>query len=236
MNGKQPAAGRETHAKLVLSSMVKLIQHCGAKVIVEGIENRDEALTALDVGGDYLQGYFFARPGLANVPQAHCDNMFAGLTAADSPATAARTQPKMPVDDALAIYASALGIAVANLENNLSFSDATASFLALPQVLRVYLITPDNAHRGDGTSHLALTLIEPTPPRAEKTGDVDGTTVDRLQNVVSRARATPQQVHIAESVPPARYRLSATEGAITLSAAFLRGDQWLVLCADLARA
>ena len=40
------SAVRETHARLVLANMVKLIHECGAEAIIEGIETRDEALTA----------------------------------------------------------------------------------------------------------------------------------------------------------------------------------------------
>lgn len=46
------------------SGVLKLVQDLGAAVIVEGIETADQAEYAKDIGAEYLQGYFFDRPGL----------------------------------------------------------------------------------------------------------------------------------------------------------------------------
>lgn len=232
-------AARETHAKLVLASMVKLIQHCGAKVIVEGIENRDEALTALEVGGDYLQGYFFARPGVAGVLQAHCDNMFAALDHIGMHVSQTRVPPKMPVDDALAIYVDALNLAAMKLQGNETFAAATEGFRALPQVLRIYLVCedagdPTHNKAGDAT-RLVLNMIETAHGLPEKQIDFDDAPVDRLQRVLRHALAAPRRVHISEATPAPRHTANASLGALTLSCAFDALQRTVVLCADLAR-
>ena len=46
-----------------LRQMVADLRACGAKVAIEGVETRDEALLAVDVKADSLQGRFFAAPG-----------------------------------------------------------------------------------------------------------------------------------------------------------------------------
>lgn len=46
-----------------LRQMVADLRACSAKVAIEGIETRDEALLAVDVKADYLQGRYFAMPG-----------------------------------------------------------------------------------------------------------------------------------------------------------------------------
>ena len=45
-----------------LRQMVTDLRACGAKVAIEGVETREEALLAVDVQADYLQGRYFAVP------------------------------------------------------------------------------------------------------------------------------------------------------------------------------
>lgn len=224
------SAVRETHARLVLANMVKLIQQCGAKVIVEGIETRDEALTALEVGADFLQGYFFARPGLAAVPQALCDNMFAGLMG-DSRQLAV-TRPRA-TSLALDVYAHALNLAILDLQRGASFAQATTSFLALPQVRRVCLATEDNdaaasSVAGHAGSRLVLDMIEHSPVPAS---EGIGTSLDRLQLLLQQALSAPHQLHISANPAPAVP--ASARGAVTLSCAFELEQRMVVLCGDL---
>ena len=46
----------------VFKALVQLAERIGGWVITEGIENRDDALTCLDLGGDLFQGYYLGRP------------------------------------------------------------------------------------------------------------------------------------------------------------------------------
>lgn len=73
------AAARDEHARVVLANMVQLIKECGAKVAIEGIEESAEARLAVDVGADYLQGYFFARPSAHSMPRELADRIFNSL-------------------------------------------------------------------------------------------------------------------------------------------------------------
>jgi len=73
------SAARDQHARMVLANMVKLVKECGAKVAIEGIEDSTEAKLAVAVGADYLQGYFFGRPGKNATPRAISDRIFASL-------------------------------------------------------------------------------------------------------------------------------------------------------------
>ena len=229
------SAVRETHAKLVLANMVKLIQQCGAKVIVEGIETRDEALTALEVGADFLQGYFFARPGSVSVPQAHCDNMFAGLMGDFHPAWPQRPQgTNLDLD----IYARALHLAILDLQRGASFARATESFLALPQVLRICLATADTdsvaaAGGSNGRSRVVLDLLENLPAVSAHAVDATGTTLDQLQQVLQQALSTPHQVHISANTTPVIPASAQSRGAVTLSCAFELEQRMVVLCGDL---
>lgn len=229
------SAAREKHPKLVLANMVKLIQQCGAKVVVEGIETRDEALTALDVHADFLQGYYFARPGLAAVPQALSDNMFAGLLDDFRP-TGAGTKEANRLD--MDTYARALNLAILELQRGVAFSQATETFLGLPQVMRICLATADcstaNAagNAADG-SRLVLDMIE-----NPATGKVPGAAasasgIDRLQQVLQQALSAPHQVHISADAGPSMPASTTSRGAVTLSCAFEFERRMVVLCGDL---
>ena len=55
------AMGTE-RASRVLPGMIELLHESHARVAVEGIESRREALFAIDAKADYLQGFYFASP------------------------------------------------------------------------------------------------------------------------------------------------------------------------------
>ena len=46
----------------IVSNIVTYAHQRGMRIIAEGIETPDEVLKVLDLGIDYLQGYFLARP------------------------------------------------------------------------------------------------------------------------------------------------------------------------------
>ena len=240
------AAVSETHAKLVFANMVKLIHECGAKVIVEGIETRDEALTALEVGADFLQGFYFARPGLAAVPPALGDFMFTGLLneqRASDPASMPMQATHVALD--LDTYARALNLAILDLQRGTTFARATESFLSMPQVMRICLATADKNDTTTGTvgNRLVLDLIESTSAGVASNAVTNAgtittanasatattcTSIDELQDVLQRALSAPHQVHILSKLAP-----TAPRAAITLSCAFELDQRMVVMCGDL---
>ena len=54
---------RSLHQKEVVRSLIELAHRIGALTIVEGVECEEEVVCALDLGADFLQGYYFAQPG-----------------------------------------------------------------------------------------------------------------------------------------------------------------------------
>jgi len=46
----------------MLPNLVSLIHECGSLVLLEGIENEQQALVAVDSGVDFIQGFYLARP------------------------------------------------------------------------------------------------------------------------------------------------------------------------------
>ena len=48
--------------KSLLNSLVDLLHQAGCLVVIEGVEDEEQALIAMDSGADFIQGYYFARP------------------------------------------------------------------------------------------------------------------------------------------------------------------------------
>ena len=53
---------KDYYQQEVLRCLVNLSRKVGGLVVAEGIEREEEAIIALDIGADMLQGYFFAMP------------------------------------------------------------------------------------------------------------------------------------------------------------------------------
>lgn len=61
---------KNRHTVLLLGSILGLSEALGYKLIIEGVETRDQALIMYGLGCDVVQGYFFSRPVTANkVPE-----------------------------------------------------------------------------------------------------------------------------------------------------------------------
>jgi EAL domain-containing protein (putative c-di-GMP-specific phosphodiesterase class I) len=55
-------AANSSKVKRILLGIVSLIHETGSLVIIEGVETKKEALIAIDVGADMVQGFYFAYP------------------------------------------------------------------------------------------------------------------------------------------------------------------------------
>lgn len=53
---------KEFYKQEVFKSLVNLAKKIGALVVAEGVEDEDEAICALKLGADMLQGFYFAKP------------------------------------------------------------------------------------------------------------------------------------------------------------------------------
>ncbi len=215
---------RENHARLVLANMVKLIHDCGAKTIVEGVETRDEAMVAINVGADFLQGYYFARPGLITATQPLSDRMFESLKGVAPTLIGA---PFMSNEN-LELYSRALNLAILDLQRGATLAHATETFRALPRVLCVYLATNDSDRAAnDDQSRLVLDLISNAVTTRLKS--IPGTALDQLKQVVEQALTAPLKMHVIAADECA----ATTNSHVTLSCAFEHGARMVVLCGDL---
>jgi len=57
-----PRASDDNSIKNMITGIVSLLHQSGAFVLIEGVETRQQALTAIQTNADFVQGYYFGRP------------------------------------------------------------------------------------------------------------------------------------------------------------------------------
>ncbi|MDX1352574.1 MAG: EAL domain-containing protein [Thiomicrorhabdus sp.] len=55
-------ATKSMRGQSILRNLTRLIQQAGSIALLEGVETREQALLAMDVGMDLVQGFYFAKP------------------------------------------------------------------------------------------------------------------------------------------------------------------------------
>ncbi len=55
-------ASKSLRSQSILKNLTRLIKEAGSVCLLEGIETKEQALLAMDVGVDLVQGFYFARP------------------------------------------------------------------------------------------------------------------------------------------------------------------------------
>ncbi len=211
------AALHDAQAETVLANMVKLIHDCGAKAVIEGIETRDQARLAIQVGGDYLQGFYFAPPRRDAFPAALSARMFASL---NEPIDAAGI-------NALDEYSRLLLTAAVDMQMGGSFAHAITPFLVMPAAVRGYLISGD--HKDAPADRLVLDVIE-DEDLADLACPHSGAW--RLRHILRRSLSNLQHMQVTHA-PALADPLPRGAATVTLSYAFQHEGQTLVVCGDV---
>ncbi|MGN1108870.1 MAG: EAL domain-containing protein, partial [Oscillospiraceae bacterium] len=55
-------AMKDKEAFVILKHTVEMLQSLNKKIVVEGVETEEMAQLLIDMGCDYLQGYYYQRP------------------------------------------------------------------------------------------------------------------------------------------------------------------------------
>lgn len=53
---------RDTRGRQIVKAVISMAHQLGMKVVAEGVEDREQLLILVEMGCDYAQGYFFAKP------------------------------------------------------------------------------------------------------------------------------------------------------------------------------
>jgi EAL domain-containing protein (putative c-di-GMP-specific phosphodiesterase class I) len=143
-------ANADVQVRRFLVQMVQMLHETGALVLVEGIETSHEAYIALEADVDFVQGFYFARPGPSLFETALGNAAIDGLWQEFDQKW---RREKGDYQEIVAPYINAIGYAAVLLSACRSFEESSASFLALPLADFCYLL--DAAGQQIGTNRYA---------------------------------------------------------------------------------
>lgn len=213
-------AGKESRTRRMLPGIVSLLHQAGALVLVEGVEDEEEARIAMEADADLVQGFFFGRP-LAEPPEGGPDfeRLFEGSkTEARDKETCWRQKNK----EVLAAFSRSLEMLVSGERPQAAFRN----LLEDSRVLRCYLLRPSGVQ--EGPTLVAAGRGQPPDPRFAPLQE--GRSGDWFRRpYFKRALRTPGRIRVT---PP--YRSITGEGLCqTLSCHVSAESGSWVVCCDL---
>lgn len=204
-----------------LPNLVDILHESGCHVLMEGIENESEAVTAISAGVDMVQGHYFAKPGHnleteapvdALLRQSHIQYIY---STRDRASFLAHTlKPYVEIFNGALIEPTTR-----------SFSSAVQALLGLPFVLRCYVL--DGWGKQIGTSYLPAGAF-PANEKFEVFANGEGADWSTRKYFRTAINA-PHQVQISEEY----FSIPDGNMCLTLSVACRVEGKLQVFCCDL---
>jgi EAL domain-containing protein (putative c-di-GMP-specific phosphodiesterase class I) len=216
-------AAHRTQAAAILPGFVSMLHEAGKLVLVEGIETEHEAQLAFACDTDFVQGFYFARPGSSADDSPHAAARISALVEQYRAANEARERWRA---GRLAPYLSAFGRAGDRLVNGEPFEEVCWNFLALDRAARCFMLDAQGRQAGrnvvlraDRAGHEA---------RLAPVADAQGANWMRRPYFKAAIEA-PERIHATKPY------LSINEAlpCVTLSMAVRIGERLCVLCGDI---
>lgn len=206
----------------VLPSLVSLIHEAGSLALIEGVENEEQALIALQAGIDFVQGYYFCTPQPL-LPDSTFHPAIAWLF---DQFRHSNEVEEFSTRRGLAIYTEAFFNAARQIIEGVAIAVALEEFLLITNVRRCYLL--DELGLQIGSNYSAQPLTETKDARFQPLDDARNAIWARRQ-YFQDAIAEPGRVHISKPY------LSITGGelCVTLSIAGYHDGNLQVLCGDI---
>jgi EAL domain-containing protein (putative c-di-GMP-specific phosphodiesterase class I) len=217
-------ARESRRVRRVLPSLVALLHETGCLTLIEGIENEEEVMIAMDAGVDFVQGFFFSRPEPALRDQNSFVPLLGGLCGRYSQTCHENRERNR---SGLSVYIEAFRDFAGLSEDAQNAWEALSRMLALSDVLRCYVLDANGYQMGENI----------VAPGNESKGDLRFQPISNPAGAVwarrpyfQRAVAEPGQVQVS------RPYLSITDAriCITLSVKLKNAlAQDVVVCADI---
>ena len=214
-------ASEKAIARRVLPGIISLIHEAGSLALIEGIENKREAMIAMDTDVDLVQGYYFAEPSpklLASRRSRQIDRLFREYGEA---------APQQTRRERLSAYSAEFAEAASRLQSGFTLTQSCAGLLEIEGADRCYLLNQQGIQIG-------ASLI--APRRGHPLGDArylpmaDATGANWVRRpYLQRALQHPRELQVT------RPYLSIATGrlCVTVSMAIHVMGQLQVLCYDL---
>jgi EAL domain-containing protein (putative c-di-GMP-specific phosphodiesterase class I) len=216
-------ASRHAHIERVLPGLVSMLHESGQLVLVGGLATERDALIALESNADFVQGTYFAGPGVEPVSPATAAKLMDDLSARLRECVSARELSQV---ERLAPYVSAIETAAAKLGVGASMSDATQPLLDLEETARCFLLDASGRQIGDNVLPEGRTT-----QRAKRFRPLlhsEGASWERRPYFIDAIRK-PGQVHLT----PPYLSINEAHLCVTASIAAQTPHGLQVLCADI---
>lgn len=211
------------HMARVLTQMVSLLHECGALVLLEGVETRDEALLSLDSGIDLVQGYAFGRPQADLGPRGQVSPLIEDVWSLFDDR---HLQQNRRYEEKVAPYQTAVVLALPALQQGRGLAQACQAFLQLPGAQLCYLLDEQGCEIGERVM----------PPERLARHDERFAPLERAGDArwarrpyCSRALAAVGEVQVSRPY----LSLHGARLCVTVSLAFWESGRLRVLCCDV---
>lgn len=121
----------------MLSSIVKLLHQANCLVIIEGVENEQQALTAMSTGADFIQGFYFAKPKMFQQLDFDKTEIFNQLS---SKFIAMEQKKRIKINQQDEQYINTFKQCIVNIQQGEIFAKAIEDFNDLKGTQRCYLL------------------------------------------------------------------------------------------------
>jgi len=214
------SASQDPSARRVLNNMVRMIHECGAAAVIEGVEERRDALIALETDADFLQGFYFSRPAATPMDDTVAANMLESLLHELDQGTALNRSTAAP---ALREYAWLVENMAEAMERGASFALACEALLQDPLALRASLYSLEGRQLA---SSLNLKRVSAAEAQCWRCPSGRGWQLPQL------LRSTVSQTGLLRVTRPLEAHALDDE-CVTLSYGFKLNDEVVVLCVDV---
>jgi EAL domain-containing protein (putative c-di-GMP-specific phosphodiesterase class I) len=218
-------ASRDATVRRVTTQMISLLHECGALVLTEGVETREEACIALDADADFVQGYYFGRPestplSLTTQSQAMTDvwtrsEEHAGF---DIRAYRERVRP----------YAEAVTLAAKQLELGREMEAACSAFLELDDAEGCFLLDASGRQVGVNLPRKITDTGRSMHRQFAPLHDVQGAVWSR-RPYFRRAIANPGQLQMTRPY----LTMQSLRMCVTLSRSLVAPIGQVIVCGDM---
>ncbi|MEQ5834642.1 EAL domain-containing protein [Marinobacter sp. NFXS9] len=216
-------ATNDKRARQILNGIVSLLHQSGCLVLLEGVETREQAMIAIDGGVDFVQGFYFRRPGLelADVTRTASD-----LDALLNDYKKNSETELDPTYELSRYFRDRFQQATESIRAGITFASACRPLTRHHTVSRCYLIDDKGVQTEDTLrSDNMIECFDPRFRPLENTHNADWF----RQHYLRQALNQPNRLQVT------RPYLSVTGAymCVTLSQAFQHDDTTKVLCCDI---
>jgi hypothetical protein len=214
---------KSNHTQQMLTSIVQVLHQSGCLVVIEGIENEEQALIANGSNADFVQGFYYSRPQPASFMQVEKKALFAHLMTQ----SIAIEQFKLHQDLRLsATYSNKFLKAAMTIKVGENIKSAIKPLMSLKKIIRCFLV--DNQGQQLGESYVVDQGKLKSDGQFHQLQHGKNANWNR-KNYIRNALRQPDQIYIS---PP--YQSITGDGlCITFSMCFDTDQGQIILCMDI---